>query len=284
MKRLFVPVLGLAAIGVHAIVRAVRQHPRPRDVEHRLERRVGGVAADLSQRLQGASYRALGRRPDPNVTDAVLTQRIRSEIGPLLKRLDVPRIHVSSVDHVVRLHGRVPSASDRDAIERAVATVSGVESTVSYLHIGLGRGDTRPSTGHQHAPASAAFKELMGAGRELDIGGDDDVERMVRAVLATFVELLPHGERDHVLQHLPADVQGLLTPPRRIGLPPKPRTVDAFMDAIADACGRTRGTVEPATRSVLATLRELVPEETRDIAAVLPGELKELWARPTLVT
>ena len=31
------------------------------------------------------------------------------------------------------------------------------------------------------------------------------------------------------------------------------------------------------TCAIIATLRELVPEETRDVAAVLPDELRVLW-------
>ena len=34
---------------------------------------------------------------------------------------------------------------------------------------------------------------------------------------------------------------------------------------------------EAITRAVVATLRTLVPDEARDVAAVLPNELRELW-------
>lgn len=45
-------------------------------------------------RLHAVSYRLRGRHPDPNVSGNVLADRIRSSLGPLEKRLDLPRIHV----------------------------------------------------------------------------------------------------------------------------------------------------------------------------------------------
>jgi uncharacterized protein (DUF2267 family) len=34
---------------------------------------------------------------------------------------------------------------------------------------------------------------------------------------------------------------------------------------------------EQITRAVVVTLRDLVPEEAADVAAVLPAELREFW-------
>ena len=56
-------------------------------------------------------------------------------------------------NHVALLHGDVATRADAEAIEKAVAAVSGVEGVNSHLHIGLMKSDTRPSEGHQPAPS-----------------------------------------------------------------------------------------------------------------------------------
>ncbi|HET6965969.1 MAG TPA: BON domain-containing protein [Acidimicrobiales bacterium] len=104
----------------------------------------------LSGRLEGLSYAMEGRHPDPNVVDNVLADRIRSQLGGLEKRRDLPHIHVMVEDHVALLHGEVPTKEDADAIEKAVAAVSGVKAVKSHLHVGLINGDTRPSAGRAH--------------------------------------------------------------------------------------------------------------------------------------
>ncbi|MST33918.1 BON domain-containing protein, partial [Acidimicrobiaceae bacterium USS-CC1] len=96
-------------------------------------------------RLQGLSYRLGGRHPDPHVGDNVLADRIRSSVGGLEKRLDLPHVHVTVERGVAVLHGEVGSAEDARQLERAVEAVSGVAGVESYLHVGLGAGDTRPS-------------------------------------------------------------------------------------------------------------------------------------------
>jgi BON domain len=108
----------------------------------------------LGGRLRGASYRLGGRTPDPNVDDSTLADRIRSTLGPLEKRLDIPHVHVMVTDHVAHLHGEVPSAAEAAEIERAVVAVSGVTGVESSLHVGLAPGDTRPSAGRAAHQAS----------------------------------------------------------------------------------------------------------------------------------
>src|SRR5260370_21397609 len=61
-------------------------------------------------RWTGVSYRLAGRRPDPGVSDGVLADRIRSTLGPIEHRLDVPRVHVLVADHVALLHADVETA------------------------------------------------------------------------------------------------------------------------------------------------------------------------------
>lgn len=104
----------------------------------------------LSGRMHGLSYQLSGRHPDPNVTDDILADRIRSELGGLEKKLDLPHVHVMVENHVAVLHGEVSTSEDAAAIEKAVAAVSGVKGVHSHLHVGLIGGDTRPSEGRQH--------------------------------------------------------------------------------------------------------------------------------------
>ncbi|MDX1620487.1 MAG: hypothetical protein R3320_05825, partial [Nitriliruptorales bacterium] len=58
---------------------------RPRFAAQR--QRLAAKLRDLANRLEGAAYRVRGDRPDPDVDDQVLTQRVRSQLGPLEKRL-----------------------------------------------------------------------------------------------------------------------------------------------------------------------------------------------------
>jgi hypothetical protein len=97
--------------------------------------------------VPGLVYRLSGRHPDPNVSDDILADRIRSSIGPIEKRLDLPHIHVMVEDHVAILHGEVTGDSDVRSLEHAIMNVSGVRGVESHLHIGLAPGDTRPSEG-----------------------------------------------------------------------------------------------------------------------------------------
>lgn len=97
--------------------------------------------------LRGTAYRLSGGHPDPNVTDAVLADRVRSMLGPLEKRLDLPRIHVTVENHVVVLHGEVASEADIEELVAAVGRISGVAGVESHLHVGLLSSDSRPSGG-----------------------------------------------------------------------------------------------------------------------------------------
>jgi hypothetical protein len=107
--------------------------------------------ARVSGRWRGLMYRLFGRRPDPDVDDHTLADRVRSVLGPIEKRLDLPHVHVMVQDHVVLLHGDVGWPHEAAAITRAVREVSGVRDVESHLHVGLLPSDTRPSTGRIRA-------------------------------------------------------------------------------------------------------------------------------------
>ncbi len=276
ITRRLVQAAGLAAgvIGVvaasapdSAVGRAARR------LADRLARDVGYAAASAP----GILYRLAGRRPDPNVSDDVLVDRIRSSLGPLEKRLDVPRVHVMVDDHVAIVHGEVLDERDACAIEHAIMRISGVAGVESHLHAGLVSGDTRPSQGAAvPQPPSEALRSLLDAAR--DAGAGAYSRAAVHAVLCGFADRIPEDERDQVFAHLPADVRALAGPVRRHGeRPPRLRTLPQLVAAVTAEGGVEPRHADEITRDVVAALRGLVRNEARDVTAVLPGELRELW-------
>lgn len=241
---------------------------------HGALRRVGYLrgAAD------GAVYRLRGHHPDPTVPDDVLADRVRSTLGPLEKERDLPRVHVMVEDRMVVLHGEVPSGDDLFAVENQVLGVSGVRGVESYLHVGLTRGTTRPSTGRavQAEQPSDAWRALVQAARD---GGAAESEAVAaaRAVLSTFTDRIPEGEREQLLDHLPRDARGLAGPPRRHGELSRLRSMPELVVIVGARGAIDAARADAITRAVLRCLRDLVPEEAADVAAVLPNELRAVW-------
>jgi uncharacterized protein (DUF2267 family) len=245
----------------------------------RSTRRVGArIAHDLrymAASTPGVLYRAAGRRPDPDVSDDILADRIRSGIGPLEHRLDIPHVHVMVEDHIALLHGEVPDENTAETVERAVLRVSGVRGIESHLHPGLLSSDTRPSEGRRHPKHSDALHALTDAARS---AGAQQPESAVHAVLCGFFERIPDDERTHIYAHLPADVRRLAGPPRQIGeRSPRLKTLAQVVASVTAEGGIEPERAEAITRAVVTTLRAIVPDEQRDIAAVLPGELRQFW-------
>jgi len=233
----------------------------------------------LEGRLRGLDYRLSGRHPDPDVVDNVLADRIRSTLGRVERRLDLPHVHVMVERHVALLHGEVGSDDDAAEVERTVAAVPGVVGVESYLHPPLTRGDTRPSAGRVVHPPSPALVRLVEAAEGAGVPATAS-RAVIRGILATFADRLPPAQRAHMSGHLPPDVRPLLTPPRRIAGARPPRTVH-------DLVGRIVGTTaelpleraEQVTAAVIGVLAELVPDDAGDVAAVLPPDLRALWQR-----
>lgn len=256
---------------------------RPGTRANRAAQRYGEALArhlrHFAGRLHGVSYRLRGRHPDPNVSGYLLADRIRSSLGPLEKRLDVPHIHVMAEDQIVLLHGEVGTAAEAGQLEAAVAEVSGVLGVESYLHVGLGRGDTRPSAGRSVEQPSEARHRLLAAATSAGVN-PSVAPAVVRAILATFAERLPGDERDQVATHLPADVRSMFTPPRRLrALAPARTTAELVSRITATTEALPDGREIDVTRAVVRELRALVPEETADVDAVLPADLRDLWGK-----
>jgi hypothetical protein len=124
----------------------------------RTARRTGTVLGRriryLRGRARGLVYHLRGRHPSAEVPDVVLAQRIRSTLGPVQKRLDIPHVHVVVCDHVASLHGVVDRSEDAHTIEQTVLHVPGVNEVISHLRVGLGPGDARPSAGRRRVVVS----------------------------------------------------------------------------------------------------------------------------------
>jgi len=265
---------GLAVVGGVVMLRLGTRANKA--VRHQLDA-LGRQLRNQAGQLRGTSYRLRGQRPDPDVSDDILADRIRSSIGPVEKRLDLPHVNVLVEDHVALLHGVVGTAEEAHQLETAVAAVSGVRDIESYLHVGIGPGDSRPSAGKLVVPPSEAHQRLVSAATGAGIESAA-AESVVRAILASFADRLPDGERNQVASHLPADVRAMFTPPRRVRAAGSPRTVSALVARIAAASTELpEDKARDVTAAVLRELRTLVPEEAADVAAVLPSELRQFW-------
>jgi hypothetical protein len=220
-------------------------------------------------RLQGLRYAAAGRHPDETVPDDVLADRVRTSLGPVLHRLDLPRVHVTVETHVVTLHGDAGTLSDVKAIGRAVAGVPGVVAVRSALHVGLLPGDTRPSWGRRAAGPSPALRRLLEAA---DCGGVVPERRAaaVAAVLSAVATWLGREEWRRISLHLPQDV-------RAFGRRRPHHSTEAGTDvvtAVADELRVPAPVAVQTVRSVADELARMVPESAAAIYAVLPQDAR----------
>lgn len=264
--------VGASVVGV--AVDAVRSTAIGR-IARRVSADVERDARALWSAWPGIRYRAAGRHPDIDVSDDVLAARVCSVLGPVERRLDIPRVHVTVTDRVAVLHGVVSSDLDAHELEYTTHRVPGVRGVASYLHVGLGPSDTRPSEGRASRHSSAAYEALLEAARRAGVDAGAE-ERCVRAVLGPFMERVPLDEREQVLVHLPADARALAEAPRRHGRT-RLRTVDDLDDEVERIAGVDPLVADALSFTILSALRALVPEEVADVAAVLPAGLRAAW-------
>jgi uncharacterized protein (DUF2267 family) len=126
-------------------------------------------------------------------------------------------------------------------------------------------------------PPSDALRRLLSAALDTGIG-PHQAGKAVHAVLSTFMQRLPEGERRHVGAHLPPDVRRLALTDHRVGRSGRPaRTAAEFTAQVMAADGMSAEEAARVIAAVLGALRVLVPEEAADVASVLPVELRVLW-------
>jgi len=269
-------VFGVLAVAAAAVGVAALETVAGRRFSRRLAHAVTRTTRYQSGRLEGFRYRLAGRHPDPTVEDRVLADRVRSVLGPLEHDLDIPRVHVMAEGHDVLLHGDVVSDKQEATLVEAVRRIPGVHGVESHLHVGLFPGDTQPSEGEEHQAVSRALTAVLAAAH--GGGALPGSERSaVRAVLSTFTAQLPRGERRHFLSHLPEDLRALGVEPRPRGAGhPHVRRLEDFVSAVGLPPAE-REQQEDIIESVLGAVREFVPEEALDVAAVLAPELRQLW-------
>ncbi len=263
--------IGTLALGAAAV--ALWRTPAARARAGRVVRDVERRAHFIEGRADGWLYRKGTGGPDPDVDDDIVAERVRATLGPVVRRLDLPHVHVLVERHVALLHGDVATNDQRADIEEAVRRVAGVEGVESHLHVGLIAGDTRPSQGGQRSHDLAALVE---AARRHG-GGEVTSLVAVKAVLGSLAAMLPTTERARLAARLPADVRELFVPPRRTGTLRDLETLSQLVKVVA-ATGLVPATHAPLVlQAVLVELRRLVPEEATEVALLLPPEVRAVW-------
>jgi len=140
-------IVKLAVLGglAYAAKRYLDSNP---DARHKV--RDAGDRAQAGLRKTAGQVRGRGRAAQfgsssEEVDEVTLADRVRSQLGPLERRLDVPRVLVTVEGTTVKLHGEVPSPEDARTLENAAREVRGVTALESHLAVGLSSGSTRPS-------------------------------------------------------------------------------------------------------------------------------------------
>jgi uncharacterized protein (DUF2267 family) len=271
VEMMLTKIIGRAADAAEVVVRRVGDAGggRGRAIARRAIRDGRRTAAYTRGRLDGLRYAAAGRHPDENVSDDILADRVRTALGPVLRRLDLPRVHVTVERHVVTLHGDAGSLRDIKAIGQLVAAVPGVTGVRSALHVGLLPGASRPSWGRQTAAPSAGLRRLLEAA---DRGGVGPKQRpaAVSAVLSALATWLSRPQWQQLRRQLPADV-------RVLGHRRAHRPADAGADLVTTVSGMTGlpGPVAAQTvQAVAHELADLVPAAAPAITAALPEDLR----------
>jgi BON domain len=118
-----------AAVGAKLGIDKLRQSGQAESTVADLRRR----GRHLAGQAKGVAYHTLRRHPDANVDDSTLADRVRSSIGPLEKRLHVPRVHVTVENGTVILHGEVHDSEAEAEIVKAVDGIAGVRDVRSHL-------------------------------------------------------------------------------------------------------------------------------------------------------
>lgn len=105
-------------LGERAAKRARYERGRLQGLRHSLRERIGKV----------------GLR-EGYITDDVITQRVKTELGENPRTWRIPRINVETVNRVVTLRGRVSSEEEREALEEVARSVPDVDDVINRVSV-----------------------------------------------------------------------------------------------------------------------------------------------------
>ena len=213
-------------------------------------------------------------------SNADLADRVRTYLGPIVRDLDLPRIHVMAEGRRVLLHGDVANDTDASAIERIVRGFEDVESVESHLHVGLLPGDNRPS--EAEPPRSTMMEALLETAELIGITPGGPAHSAVWGTLSAILEQIPPDERRHVFAHFPSDVVVFVKPRQQFG----DENIHWKTELALDVAASLRGGIDLPTAEVLVplvigVLRRFVPEEDHDVQRSLKAALRDLWKAST---
>ncbi len=233
-------------------------------IEQRITLTTIGASGPLAKAIRGGT-----------ATDADIADRIRSRLGPIVKAMDLPRIHIMAEGTRILLHGDVATEADALVIEQVVKSWTEVDSVESHLHIGLLPSDTRPSDAS--AIQSEMMEALLGTAEALGMTGGP-ARSAVKGTLSAILEQIPPNERTHVFAHFPHDVVLFAKPRQHFG----DENLHWKTELALDAAASLRGGIDLPTAEVLVPLiigviRHFVPEEDQDVCSTLQSALEDLW-------
>jgi uncharacterized protein (DUF2267 family) len=259
-----------AALAVVAALIETARHPRWLLRSRRLVHHNAVVARD---RLAGMRARL---HPPAPAGDEVIAERVRARLGHVIGRLGPHRAHVEVAVEggAATLRGWVATQRDAHRIARAARRVAGVQRVTSQLSANP-RTSENASTAQGVPEDSPLWRRLHEA---LLVAGIEPnrTTRFLRVTLGELAIELPQHPLQHLESHFPADVRELIgTPARRKR--EKTRTPEQLVHRVAADADVPGPAARAGVLAVMATLQEAVPEEARDVAAVLPQDIRVMW-------
>ena len=211
-------------------------------------------------------------------TDLTIGDRVRSSLGPLLKKLDQPRVHVMVVDGVATLHGDVTNGAARAEIKSCTQRVPGVCGVRSHLFVGPLESDTLPSGGRSHRRSRLSI-ELNDAAHACGFWSEAAAKRALAGLLGVFALRLEPSRRRVFTEHLPRDVRPLAEPPAWLDDDMRLiRREHDFAQIVALAICTDVEHADRFLRRVLPVLRRHAPQDAHLIGSGLPPQLHAIWA------
>jgi uncharacterized protein (DUF2267 family) len=172
------------------------------------------------------------------------------------------------------LRGWVATQRDAHRIARAARRVAGVQRVTSQLSAHP-RTSENASTAQGVPEDSPLWRRLHEA---LLVAGIEPnrTTRFLRVTLGELAIELPQHPLQHLESHFPADVRELVSTPIRRKRE-KSRTAEQLVHRVAADADVPGPAAHAGLLAVMATLQEAVPEEAKDVAAVLPQDIRVMW-------